>query len=59
MIIKDKLLINSSKLFHWSSSLNNNTKLKIVNWFNNLTPEEQEYIHKLRHEAALDGYAGK
>jgi len=45
-------IINASGLFWFLSSIDGETKLKIIEWFNNLPVEEQKYVNILRHEAS-------
>ena len=52
----DDFKINGSGLFHWNSSANKITKLRIVEWFNNLSDVEKGYVDQLRYEAASDEY---
>lgn len=52
----DDLIINESGLFNWNSSIKKDVKLKIIEWFNNLSPLEKEYVSDLRHEAVSDEY---
>jgi len=56
MTSEEDLLINGSGLFHWNSSVKKDIKLKMVEWYNNLTPEEKKYVHDLRYESAMDEY---
>lgn len=48
----DFRLIDGSGLFFWNSSLDYETKLKIVNWYNNLSEEDKRYVDILRAEAS-------
>lgn len=49
-------MIVGSGLFHWNSSLTKATKLKMLNWYNGLSKEEQQFVRDLRHEAAMNEY---
>lgn len=49
-------LIVGSGLFHWNSSLTKETKIKMMNWYNGLSKEEQTFVLDLRHEAAMNEY---
>ena len=49
-------LINCNGLFHWNSSIKDDIKLKMLEWYNNLTDEEKQYVMDFRHEAAMDEY---
>lgn len=55
-VCSDDDIINGSGLFHWNSSIKKDVKLKMVEWYNNLSSEEKEYVIDLRHEAAMDEY---
>lgn len=55
----DDYLINGSGLFHWNSRIKKDVKLKMIEWFNNLTPIEQQYVMDLRQEAANDEFDGE
>lgn len=48
--------INGSGLFHWNSSLKNDDKLEILNWYRSLSQKEKDYIDILREESFSDGY---
>ena len=48
--------IDSSGLFHWNSLLDDDIKLKMLKWYNNLSEEEKQYIEDFRREAAMDEY---
>jgi hypothetical protein len=54
--VSDDFLINGSGLFHWNSSIKKDVKLKMIEWYNNLSSVEQQYIDDFRHEAAMDEY---
>jgi hypothetical protein len=56
MTTEEDLIINGSGLFHWNSALKKDIKLKMVEWYNNLSQEEKQYVLDLRHEAAMDEY---
>ena len=48
--------IDGSGLFHWNTSIKRDKKLKMLKWYNNLSPEEKKYVRDFRHEAAMDEY---
>ncbi len=54
--VSDDYIINGSGLFHWNSSIKKDVKLKMIEWYNNLSSEEKQYVDDLRHEAAMDEY---
>lgn len=54
--VSDDYIINGSGLFHWNSSIKKDVKLKMVEWYNNLSSVEKQYVDDLRHEAAMDEY---
>lgn len=54
--VSDDYIINGSGLFHWNSSIKKEVKLKMVEWYNNLSSEERQYVDDLRHEAAMEEY---
>lgn len=47
---EDEILINGSGLFYFDSGLSDETKLKIVKWYNELPKEQREYVDILREE---------
>ena len=49
---KDKYLINGSGLFFFNTQLDDETKLKIVNWYNNLSETDKKYVNILRDESS-------
>ena len=51
---EEEYSINGSGLFNWNSDLSEEEKLDIINWFNNLSTKEKEYIMILRDEARAD-----
>lgn len=51
---QDDFKINGSGLFNWDSSIPKETKLKMVDWYNNLSEEEKQFVEDLRHEAVMD-----
>lgn len=54
--VSEDFIINGSGLFHWNSSIKKEVKLKMIEWYNNLSSEEKEYVDDLRHEAAMEEY---
>lgn len=54
--VSDDYLINGSGLFNWNSSLKKEVKLKMLDWYNNLSEEEKQYVDDFRTEAAKDEY---
>ena len=54
--VSDDYVINGSGLFHWNSSIKKEVKLKMVEWYNNLSSEERQYVDDLRYEAAMEEY---
>lgn len=53
---EEELIINGSGLFNWNSSLTQDKKLKIVEWYYYLSPEEKQYVQDLRDEAEADAH---
>lgn len=53
---EEELIINGSGLFHWKSFLKPEVQLKMVEWYDNLSPEEKQYVQDLRYEAQMDEY---
>ena len=51
---KERELINGSGLFFWNSTLDERKKLKIIEWYNNLSDLDKEYIDILREERYED-----
>jgi hypothetical protein len=47
--VSDDYIINGSGLFHWNSSIKKDVKLKMVEWYNNLSTVEKQYVDDLRH----------
>lgn len=45
-------VINGSGLFFWNSTLDDNIKLEIVNWYNSLPPNEKKFVDILRNEVS-------
>ena len=54
--VYDDNIINGSGLFHWNSSIKKEVKLKMIEWYNNLSSVEKQYVDDLRHEAAMNEY---
>jgi glyceraldehyde-3-phosphate dehydrogenase/erythrose-4-phosphate dehydrogenase len=54
--VSDDYIINGSGLFHWNSSIKKDVKLKMIEWYNNLSSVEKQYVDDLRHEAAMYEY---
>ena len=54
--VSDDCIISDSGLFHWNSSIKKEIKLKMVEWYDNLSSEERQYVDDLRHEAAMEEY---
>jgi hypothetical protein len=52
--ISDDVIIHGSGLFNWNSSIKKEVKLKMIIWYNNLSPEEKQFVDDLRYEAVLD-----
>ena len=48
--------INGSDLFHWNSSIKDNIKLEIINWYKNLSDKDKYYVDVLCNEARDQGY---
>lgn len=55
-VVSDDFIINGCGLFHWNSSIKKEVKLKMIEWYNNLSSEEKQYVDDLRHEAAMEEY---
>lgn len=49
-------MIHGSGLFNWNSSIKKDVKLKMIEWYNNLSPIEKQYVDDLRNEAVMDEY---
>ena len=43
----DNYTIDVSGLFHWNSSIEKEIKLKMIEWYNNLSSEERQYVEDL------------
>lgn len=46
--------INKSGLFNWNSELQMDVKLKMLEFYNNLSEIEKQYVNNFRDEAILD-----
>lgn len=55
-IVADDGTVYNGYLFHWNSSINKDVKLKMIHWYNALSPEEQQYVDNFRNEAAMMEY---
>ena len=51
---QDDFKIFESGLFNSKSRIPKETKLKMVDWYNNLSEEEKQFVDDLRHEAVMD-----
>ena len=49
--MNDNEVINSSGLFFFLTKVNKKARLKIIEWYNNLSKEEQKFVNILRNEA--------
>jgi hypothetical protein len=47
----DQYKINGSGLFFFNSSVNDKIKIEVLNWYNELSQRERDYINILRNEA--------
>jgi hypothetical protein len=48
--------VNGSGLFNWNSSIKDEVKIKMLEWYNSLTDEERKYVNDFRHEAEMDEF---
>lgn len=56
LILSDNEIISGSGLFNWNSSIKKDVKMKMIEWYNNLSPLEKQYVNDLRYEAVMDEY---
>lgn len=49
---EDRFLIDGSGLFFFKSRLDDETKLKIVKWYKNLSDDDRKYVDILRNESS-------
>ena len=49
---EDRFLIDGSGLFFFNTRLDDETKLKIVKWYKNLSDDDKKYVDILRNEAS-------
>jgi len=52
----DDFRINESRLFYWNSSLTEETKLAMLDWFDKLSDIEKQYVMNFRGEAEMNEY---
>jgi len=53
---EEQFLIDGSGLFHWNSSLSEETQLEVVKWYNSLDDQQKKYVDILRDESNDKGY---
>jgi len=49
-------IIIGSGLFHWNSSIKDDQKLEIINWYKSLSEKEKYFVDILRDEANSEGW---
>ena len=52
MTQEDKVLIDGSGLFFFNTRLDDETKLKIVKWYKDLSDDDRSYVDILRNESS-------